>query len=247
VKRRLDTREQGLSFTEFCYQLLQAIDFAHLYRTRGCRLQGGGSDQWGNIVAGIDLVRRATGAQTFGLVWPLMEGSDGNHLEGNSVLASGDHGILVSEAQGNVLVSNTAWNMSDSGITLESANDGVVRGNDVGFNSGGLQLDEHVAEEGLHLPRLASADGLQGERRDPLLQHRDRRVGDARIHVARALHVEERSRVLGIAEDVRGGLVDRHRAAAGRRVGRLAGVQRQRLEIGVLGPSHANRALTPIF
>ncbi|MFA9431521.1 tyrosine--tRNA ligase [Egicoccus sp. AB-alg2] len=77
VKRRLDTREQGLSFTEFSYQLLQANDFAHLYRTRGCRLQGGGSDQWGNITAGIDLTRRLHGAQVYGLTWPLLTTADG--------------------------------------------------------------------------------------------------------------------------------------------------------------------------
>jgi tyrosyl-tRNA synthetase len=77
VKRRLTEREQGISYTEFSYQLLQAYDFAHLYEAEGCRLQGGGSDQWGNIVAGVDLTRRLHGAEVFGLVWPLIEGSDG--------------------------------------------------------------------------------------------------------------------------------------------------------------------------
>jgi tyrosyl-tRNA synthetase len=77
VKRRLEQREHGISFTEFSYQLLQAYDFAHLYQTYGCRLQAGGSDQWGNITAGIDLTRRLHGAQVFGLVWPLIERSDG--------------------------------------------------------------------------------------------------------------------------------------------------------------------------
>lgn len=77
VKRRLESREQGISYTEFSYQLLQAYDFAHLYATYGCRLQGGGSDQWGNIVAGIDLTRRLHGAEAFGIVWPLIEGSGG--------------------------------------------------------------------------------------------------------------------------------------------------------------------------
>ncbi|WKZ82844.1 MAG: tyrosine--tRNA ligase [Acidimicrobiia bacterium] len=77
VRRRLEEREQGITFTEFSYQLLQAYDFAHLYRTHGCRLQIGGSDQWGNITAGVDLVRRLYGGQAFGLVWPLVERSDG--------------------------------------------------------------------------------------------------------------------------------------------------------------------------
>jgi len=77
VRRRLEEREHGISFTEFAYQLLQAYDFAHLYEAYGCRLQAGGSDQWGNITAGIDLTRRLHGAQVYGLVWPLVERSDG--------------------------------------------------------------------------------------------------------------------------------------------------------------------------
>ncbi len=77
VRRRLEEREQGISYTEFSYQLLQAYDFAHLYEHHGCRLQIGGSDQWGNIVAGVDLTRRLHGAEVHGLVWPLLERSDG--------------------------------------------------------------------------------------------------------------------------------------------------------------------------
>ncbi len=77
VKRRLDEREQGLTYAEFSYQLLQAFDFAHLAETLGCEMQGGGSDQWGNIVAGIDLIRRRGGRQAFGLVWPLLTTADG--------------------------------------------------------------------------------------------------------------------------------------------------------------------------
>jgi tyrosyl-tRNA synthetase len=80
VRRRLEEREQGISYTEFSYQLLQAYDFAHLYATEGCRLQGGGSDQWGNIVAGIDLVRRLHGGDAYGIVWPLVERSDGRKM-----------------------------------------------------------------------------------------------------------------------------------------------------------------------
>ena len=77
VKRRLEGREQGISYTEFTYQLLQAYDFVHLHRAHGCVLQGGGSDQWGNITAGIDLARRLDGAQLHGLVWPLLTTADG--------------------------------------------------------------------------------------------------------------------------------------------------------------------------
>ena len=76
VKRRMES-EDGVSFTEFSYQILQAYDFLHLYQTHGVRLQIGGGDQWGNITAGIDLVRRVEQAQTFGLVIPLVTDSKG--------------------------------------------------------------------------------------------------------------------------------------------------------------------------
>ena len=75
-KMRLDS-EEGLSFIEFNYMLLQAYDFLKLYESRDCRLQMGGSDQWGNIVAGIDLVRRVAGGQTYGLTFPLITTSSG--------------------------------------------------------------------------------------------------------------------------------------------------------------------------
>jgi len=76
VKTRLD-REQSLSFLEFNYMLLQAYDFLELYRRTGCRLQMGGSDQWGNIVSGIDLTRRVAGAEVFGLTSPLLTTASG--------------------------------------------------------------------------------------------------------------------------------------------------------------------------
>ena len=77
VRSRLAEREQGISFTEFSYMLLQALDFLHLYDTHGCRLQLGGSDQWGNITAGIDLIRRRRGGVAYGLTWPLVTTADG--------------------------------------------------------------------------------------------------------------------------------------------------------------------------
>jgi tyrosyl-tRNA synthetase len=76
VKLRLE-REQTLSFLEFNYMLLQAYDFLELHRRTGCRLQMGGSDQWGNIINGIDLTRRVEGAEVFGLTTPLITTSDG--------------------------------------------------------------------------------------------------------------------------------------------------------------------------
>jgi tyrosyl-tRNA synthetase len=79
VKLRLGD-EVGLSYTEFSYMLLQAYDFVHLARQHGCTLQLGGSDQWGNITAGIDLGRRLLGASLFGLTCPLLTTSDGRKM-----------------------------------------------------------------------------------------------------------------------------------------------------------------------
>ena len=79
VRSRLD-REQALSFIEFNYMLLQAYDFLELHRRRGCTLQMGGSDQWGNIVSGADLIRRVEGAQAFGLTTPLVTRADGRKM-----------------------------------------------------------------------------------------------------------------------------------------------------------------------
>ena len=76
VKARLES-ENGISFTEFSYQLLQANDYWHLFRTRTVALQIGGSDQWGNLLAGVDLIRRADGAHVHAFTWPLVLRSDG--------------------------------------------------------------------------------------------------------------------------------------------------------------------------
>ncbi|HVO37812.1 MAG TPA: tyrosine--tRNA ligase [Spirochaetia bacterium] len=76
-KMRLET---GLSFIEFNYQLLQSYDYLVLYRKHGCRLQMGGDDQWGNIVAGMDLIRRVEGVEAFALTTPLVTRSDGQKM-----------------------------------------------------------------------------------------------------------------------------------------------------------------------
>jgi len=76
-KARMET---GLSFIEFNYQLLQSYDFLQLYKRHGCRLQIGGDDQWGNIVAGMELIRRVEGAEAFGLTFPLVMTSDGKKM-----------------------------------------------------------------------------------------------------------------------------------------------------------------------
>jgi len=78
VKKRLSNESNvGMSFTEFSYQLLQGYDFLHLYETKNCKLQMGGSDQWGNITTGTELIRRKTGGEAFALVCPLITKADG--------------------------------------------------------------------------------------------------------------------------------------------------------------------------
>ncbi len=78
VKKRLSGESsEGMSFTEFSYQLMQGYDFLHLYREKGCRLQLGGSDQWGNITTGTELIRRVEGGEAYALVCPLITKADG--------------------------------------------------------------------------------------------------------------------------------------------------------------------------
>jgi tyrosyl-tRNA synthetase len=77
VKSRLTEREQGISYTEFSYMILQAYDFLYLSKNHSCTLQIGGSDQWGNIASGIDLIRRINNSKAFGLTIPLLMNSNG--------------------------------------------------------------------------------------------------------------------------------------------------------------------------
>ena len=89
VKKRLDPESgaAGMSFTEFTYQLVQGTDFLHLYEAKNCKLQMGGSDQWGNITTGTELIRRKTGGEAFALTCPLIKKADGTKFgkteEGN--------------------------------------------------------------------------------------------------------------------------------------------------------------------
>jgi tyrosyl-tRNA synthetase len=84
VRARMEDRESGISYTEFSYMLLQANDFFHLFEAHHCELQIGGSDQWGNITAGMELTRKKAGARVFGLTLPLILNSDGSKF-GKSV------------------------------------------------------------------------------------------------------------------------------------------------------------------
>lgn len=88
VKKRLEATDGGMTFTEFSYQILQGNDFLHLYDTYGCTLEIGGADQWGNITAGTDLVRRLRGKEVYGLTFPLVCDSTGKKFgksEGNAI------------------------------------------------------------------------------------------------------------------------------------------------------------------
>jgi len=77
VKKRFNGEGDGMSFTEFTYQLVQGTDFLYLYQHKNCKLQLGGSDQWGNITTGTELIRRKTGGEAFGLTCPLIKKADG--------------------------------------------------------------------------------------------------------------------------------------------------------------------------
>ena len=92
VRKRMES-DCGLSYTEFSYQLLQAYDFYYLHEETGCTVQAGGSDQWGNITAGIELIRRKTGAQAYGFTAPLLTTSSGAKFgksEGNAIWLSAE-------------------------------------------------------------------------------------------------------------------------------------------------------------
>jgi tyrosyl-tRNA synthetase len=88
VRARLEDREQGISYTEFSYMILQAIDYLHLFDAFHCTVQVGGNDQWGNLLAGVDLIRRVRHVQAHALTAPLITSSSGRKLgktEGNSL------------------------------------------------------------------------------------------------------------------------------------------------------------------
>jgi tyrosyl-tRNA synthetase len=92
VAARLESQE-GISYTEFSYQLLQALDYLHLFREFGCTLQTGGSDQWGNLTAGVDLIHRVTGSSVHALTTPLLIDASGvkfGKSEGNAIWLSAD-------------------------------------------------------------------------------------------------------------------------------------------------------------
>jgi tyrosyl-tRNA synthetase len=94
VRWRLEERGQGISFTEFSYMLLQAYDFYHLYEYNGCAVQAGGKDQWGNITAGIDLIRRVSGGSAHGLTFPLLTTASGVKI-GKTEGASGSEMVWL--------------------------------------------------------------------------------------------------------------------------------------------------------
>ena len=93
VRKRLEASEGALTFTEFSYQILQGNDFLHLFDEYGCRMEVGGADQWGNITAGTDLVRRLRGQTAYGLTFPLLLDSSGKKFgksEGNALFLNAE-------------------------------------------------------------------------------------------------------------------------------------------------------------
>ena len=93
VKKRLEASEGALTFTEFSYQILQGNDFLHLYDAYGCTMEVGGADQWGNITAGTDLVRKMRGRSVYGLTFPLLLDGSGKKFgksEGNAMFMSAE-------------------------------------------------------------------------------------------------------------------------------------------------------------
>ena len=112
VQLRLTGRDQGISFTEFTYALLQAYDFLELFDRYGCRLQMGGSDQWGNITDGVELIRRLRQGQAYGLTMPLVTKSDGSKF-GKS--ESGN--VWIDEARTSAFAFYQFWlNMPDADV-----------------------------------------------------------------------------------------------------------------------------------
>ena len=113
VQLRLSGRDQGISFTEFTYALLQAYDFLELFSRYGCRLQMGGSDQWGNITDGVELIRRLRQGSAFGLTMPLVTKSDGTKF-GKS--ESGN--VWIDEARTSAFAFYQFWlNTADGDVT----------------------------------------------------------------------------------------------------------------------------------
>ena len=84
VRPRIETPDQSISYTEFSYMLLQAYDFLELHKRYSCDLQVGGSDQWGNIISGVELIRRKTGKKAYALSWPLLVDNKTNKKFGKS-------------------------------------------------------------------------------------------------------------------------------------------------------------------
>jgi tyrosyl-tRNA synthetase len=150
VRARLEG-ESGISFTEFSYMLLQANDFRHLFTRYGVEMQMGGSDQWGNITAGIDLIRRTAGAAAFGLTWPLLLKSDGTKFgktAGGSVWLDPDKTSQYQFRQ--------FWMQTDDGVVA----DHLLRFSMRPVDDLGALIDEHLRAPERRLAQRALADEL---------------------------------------------------------------------------------------
>jgi tyrosyl-tRNA synthetase len=118
VKQRMQS-EQGISFTEFSYMLLQSYDFLNLYRAEGCTLQVGGSDQWGNITAGVDLIRRVENGKAHGLVYPLITNASGEKF-GKTANITGMDSVWLDPARTSPYAFYQFWFNSDDRDVLRN-------------------------------------------------------------------------------------------------------------------------------
>jgi tyrosyl-tRNA synthetase len=137
VKNRIGRDGGGISYTEFSYMLLQAYDFVHLQQEFDCSMQLGGSDQWGNITAGIDLARRLHGVQLYGLTWPLLLKSDGTKhgkTEGGSVWLSAERTSPLAEELTRIV-------HGDAGVKLAQKATEIMFGGEIGDLSDATLLD----------------------------------------------------------------------------------------------------------
>ena len=237
VKSRLERSDSGLSFTEFSYMLLQAYDFVHLNRHFGCQLQVGGSDQWGNITAGIDLGRRMHSVQLYGLTCPLLTKSDGSKMgktESGALWLSPDrtsafqfyqYWINVEDADAGKCLRYFTDLAQEEILALDEA-----RGRDPGKRDSQRRLAEEITRL-VHGP-----EGLaKAQRRDrDLVRRRDRKPFRRRTGRNLCRRAQQPARSAG---------VDERHANGGRRaggIGRLAASKGEARRLVTQGGAYIN-------
>ena len=160
VKKRLET---GISFTEFSYQLIQGYDFYHLNKEKNCKLQMGGSDQWGNITTGTEFIRRLGGGSAFALTCPLITKSDGTYLKGLFTTKKDEifclYGEGKSKNEDNTSTGNIHNNKPFGKVKIVHSSGAVYRGdffNDMPWTGKGKIINGDMSIEG----EFVEAQGL---------------------------------------------------------------------------------------